>query len=109
MRDGAMVYRKAFLDGLRPDADLTVSQWADQYRMLSSKASAEAGPWRTERTPYLREIMDSMSANSTVQKVVFMAGAQLGKTESINNEGGYFVAQAPAPSQSVQAIIVVEI
>ena len=105
MRNGATVYRKAFLDGLRPDADLTVSQWADQYRMLSSKASAEAGPWRTERTPYLREIMDSMSANSTVQKVVFMAGAQLGKTESINNVVGYMIAHAPGPALFVQPTI----
>lgn len=83
MRNGATVYRKAFLDGLRPDADLTVSQWADQYRMLSSKASAEAGPWRTERTPYLREIMDSMSANSTVQKLYLWLVRSLAKRNQL--------------------------
>ena len=105
MRDGASIYRVAFLDGLKPDADLTVSQWADQYRMLSSKASAEAGPWRTDRTPYLREIMDAMSASSTVQKVIFMAGAQLGKTESINNVVGYMIAHAPGPALFVQPTI----
>ena len=58
MRDGALIYRSAFVEGLKPDPDLTVSQWADRYRMLSNKASAEPGPWRTDRTPYLREIMD---------------------------------------------------
>ena len=78
MRDGAEIYRGSFLSGLKPDAKLTVSEWADQYRMLSSKASAEPGPWRTDRTPYLREVMDCMSSTSPVQKVVFMAGAQLG-------------------------------
>jgi len=105
MRDGALLYRRAFVNGLKPDPDLTVSQWADMYRMLSNKASAEPGPWRTDRTPYLREIMDCMSANSPVQKVVFMAGAQLGKTEGINNVVGYMIAHAPGPALFVQPTI----
>lgn len=105
MRDGSLIYREAFLEGLKPDPDLTVSQWADRYRMLSNKASAEPGPWRTDRTPYLREIMDCMSANSPVQKVVFMAGAQLGKTEGINNVVGYMIAHAPGPALFVQPTI----
>ena len=58
MDDGAKVYEDAFIEGLRPDPDLTVSQWSDKYRMLSNKASSEPGPWRTDRTPYLQEIMD---------------------------------------------------
>jgi acetyl-CoA acetyltransferase len=36
----------------RPDAAVTVSEWADEHRVLSSKASAEPGLWRTDRTPY---------------------------------------------------------
>ena len=105
MLDGGTVYKQAFLEGLRPDPDLTVSEWADQYRMLSNKASAEPGPWRTDRTPYLREIMDCMSSSSTVQKVVFMAGAQLGKTEGINNVVGYMISEAPGPAMFVQPTI----
>jgi phage terminase large subunit GpA-like protein len=105
MRDGGQIYRQSFLEGLRPDLDLTVSQWSDMYRMLSSKASAEPGPWRTDRTPYLKEIMDCMSANNTTQKVVFMAGAQLGKTEAINNVVGYMIAHAPGPALFVQPTI----
>jgi len=105
MRDGALIYKKAFLNGLKPDPDLTVSEWSDLYRMLSNKASAEPGPWRTDRTPYLREIMDCMSANNTTQKVVFMAGAQLGKTEAINNVVGYMIAHAPGPALFVQPTI----
>ena len=105
MRDGAAIYRKAFTEGLKPDADLTVSEWSDAYRMLSNKASAEPGPWRTDRTPYLKEIMDAMSANSAVQRVVFMAGAQLGKTEAINNIVGYMIAHAPGPALFVQPTI----
>ena len=105
MLNGAEVYQEAFKEGLKPDPDLTVSQWADANRMLSSKSSSEAGLWRTDRTPYLREIMDAMSANNTIQKVVFMAGAQLGKTECINNVVGYLIARAPGPALFVQPTI----
>jgi len=60
----------------RPDAAVTVSEWADEHRVPSSKASAEPGLWRTDRTPYLREIMDALSSYSTVETVVVMKGAQ---------------------------------
>jgi len=72
------VWRSAFMDGLRPEEPLTVSQWSDRYRRLSSKASAEPGPWRTARTPYLREPMDCLSSSSPVQRVVMMFAAQTG-------------------------------
>ena len=39
---------------LRPPPLLTVSEWAERHRVLGSRASAEPGPWRTSRTPYLR-------------------------------------------------------
>jgi len=63
---------------LRPDPVLTVSEWADSHRFLPSAASAEPGPWRTSRTPYLKQIMDCLSPQSEVEKVVFMKGAQIG-------------------------------
>ena len=49
---------RAWREGLKPDPLLTVSEWADRHRVLSQRASSEPGRWRTERTPYLREIMD---------------------------------------------------
>ncbi|HLI84119.1 MAG TPA: phage terminase large subunit family protein [Bryobacteraceae bacterium] len=72
------IYSAAAAAGARPDPLLTISQWADKYRMLSQRASAESGPWRTERTPYLREIMDCLSPSSPIERVVFMKGAQIG-------------------------------
>ena len=38
--------------GMMPPDDLTVTEWAEQRRRLSSESSAEPGPWRTERTPF---------------------------------------------------------
>jgi phage terminase large subunit GpA-like protein len=95
--------RSAFALGLRPDPLLTVSEWADRYRMLTQKASAEPGRWRTSRTPYLREIMDCLSPRSKVESVVFMKGAQVGGTECGNNWIGYIVDHAPGPMMIVQA------
>lgn len=99
---GAILFAGAFLSGLAPDPDETVSEWADTHRLLSSKASAEAGPWRTSRTPYLKEIMDCLSANSPVREVDFMKGAQIGGTEAGLNWLGYMMHRAPTSILAVQ-------
>lgn len=105
MSDGAKVYREGFFSGLLPDPNLTISEWADAYRVLSQKAAAEPGRWRTSRTPYLREIMDCLSPGSPVEEVVFQAGAQVGKTESGNNWIGFVVHHAPGPMMLVQPTV----
>src|ERR1043166_6853990 len=89
------VIRAAASAGVRPDPFLTISEWADKYRKLSQRASAEPGAWRTERTPYLREIMDCLSPSSPIERVIFMKGAQIGGTEVGNNWIGYVIHQAP--------------
>jgi len=91
--------------GARPDPLLTISQWADEYRMLSQRASSEPGRWRTDRTPYLREIMDCLSPTSPIERVVFMKGAQIGGTECGNNWIGYVIHQAPGPMMAVQPTV----
>ena len=96
---------QAFWEGLRPDPLLTVSQWADQRRMLSPKASAEHGPWRTIRTPYLRRPMDDLSATTRVREVTLVFGSQMGKSEALNNWQGYVMDIAPGPSLFVQPTI----
>lgn len=96
---------KALADGLRPDPDLTVSEWADAHRMLSGKASSEPGPWRTDRTPYLRGIMDELGANSPAQRICFMKGAQVGGSEAGNNWLGYIIHHAPGPVMLVQPTV----
>lgn len=82
---------------LAPRKPLTVSQWADAERFLSSKGSAEPGRWRTHRNPPLREPMDCMSARSTVQDVVLMFPIQIGKTEVAVNTLGYTMDHHPGP------------
>lgn len=81
----------------RPRPLTTVSQWADKYRILTSKGSGEPGQWRTERVPFAREPMDCLSASSPVQRIVLMFSAQMTKTEIGLNWIGYVMQHAPAP------------
>ncbi len=94
-------YTRAYLEGLRPDPVLTVSEWANRNRFLSGKAAAEPGPWRTARTPYLQEIMDCLSPSSPVERVVLQKGAQIGGTECGNNWIGYVIHHTPGPMLAV--------
>lgn len=81
----------------QPRTPLTVSAWADAHRVLSPKASGEPGPWRTTRTPYLREILNELSSSSVTQRIVLQFGAQIGKTEVALCWIGYVISHAPAP------------
>jgi phage terminase large subunit GpA-like protein len=103
--EGADDLRAAWADGLRPDPLLTVSEWADQHRWLSSRGSAEPGPYRTRRTPYMRDIMDALSPGSPVQRVVFMKAAQVGATEGGSNFLGFIMHHAPGPAIAVQPTV----
>ncbi|MGN1370200.1 MAG: phage terminase large subunit family protein [Aristaeellaceae bacterium] len=84
----------AVLQGFKPPENLTVSEWADKYRSLSPEASAEPGPWRTSRTPYLKEPMDAFT-DPKVRHVAMVAASQVGKSEMINNIIGYIIHQDP--------------
>jgi phage terminase large subunit GpA-like protein len=53
--------KQAITLALKPPPKLTVSQWADRYRELSSESSAEAGKWSTSRAEYQRGMMDAVS------------------------------------------------
>ena len=79
-----------------PPPKLTVSQWADQYRKLSTEASAEPGQWHTDRAPYQREIMDAINDPET-EEVVIKSSSQIGKTEIELNIIGYYIHLDPCP------------
>lgn len=102
LADAFEISRVACRAGARPDPKLQLSEWADRHRVLSTKSSPEPGLWRTDRTPYLREIMDSLTAKTRWERVVFMKGSQVGATECGNNWMGYVIHLAPGPMLVVQ-------
>lgn len=93
---------EGFCEGIRPDPTYTVSSWADSHRILTSKASSEPGPYRTDRIPFVREIMDCLSVNNPAQEIIVKKGAQLGLTEVGNNWIGYVIDSVPGPMLAVQ-------
>lgn len=90
------------LQKLKPPPPLTISQWADKYRVLSSESSAEPGRWHTDKAPYQRAIMDAIG-DPHVREVVVMSAAQIGKTDAfILNVLAYYMDYAPAPIMCMQ-------
>lgn len=89
---------------MAPPPELSVSEWSDAYRRLSSEASAEPGQWRTDRAPYQRRIMDQIN-NPEVETVVLMTSAQIGKTELILNAIGYHIDYDPSPIMVMQPTV----
>ena len=87
---------QVLIDSLEPRPDITCSQWADNNRLLSGKFAAEPGPWRTERAPWTREVMDCFSDGVT-ERIDCMFGSQLAKSEMMLNVIGYFIDCDPCP------------
>lgn len=82
------------------DLSLTVSQWADEHRVLDPLFTNEHGPWSTKRVPYAREPMDA-AADPWVRQVTIMGPTQIGKSEIANNILGFYLQHRPSPAMFV--------
>ena len=94
--EGVKTFCEGFLKGLELPPRLSISQWADTYRKLSSESSAEPGDWDTGRAEYQRGMMDAIS-DINCSEITIEASAQVGKTEVLNNAIGYFIDKDPCP------------
>lgn len=93
-------YIRRALRALRPPESMTVSQWAERYRSLDAKTSAEPGPWANERTPYLVDIMNELTSPES-EEIVFVKPTQVGGTEAMNNMLGWVITSDPSPVEVV--------
>lgn len=93
-------FSRAFANYMPPEP-LTVSQWAERHRVLSRESSAEAGPWRNARTPYMVEPMDAFT-DPRVREIAIVAPSQVGKSEAELNIIGYIIDQDPGSTLYVQ-------
>lgn len=85
-----------------PPPRLTLSQWADEFAILSAESSAEVGKWRT--IPYQRGIMDAIT-DRHIESVTCQKSARVGWTKIINHAVGYFMHYDPCPMMIVQPTI----
>lgn len=93
-------YLKEALRYLQPPEDLSVSEWAEKYRVLDTKTSAMPGPWRNDKTPYLKDVMDEF-LNYETEEIIFCKCTQVGGTEAMQNMLGYIIQQDPSPTMVV--------
>ena len=93
-------YQYEALQLLCPPEQLTVSEWAETYRVLDSRSSAMPGAWTNSITPYLVGVMDEFN-NYETEEIIFCKPTQVGGTEALQNMIGYIVMQEPAPTMIV--------
>lgn len=94
--DGGAVLFGALAAAARPVDELTISEWADRYRIVSGESGSPwPGPFRTDRVPYLREPQDCLHPDHSARRVTARWAAQLGKSTAIENWFGYIVDKAP--------------
>lgn len=93
-------YQKDALAYLRPPENITVSEWAEKYRVLDIKSSARPGPWRNDKTPYLSGVMDEF-CNFFTEEIIFVKPSQVGGTEAMQNILGWIISQDPATTMVV--------
>ena len=93
-------YQLDALQMLCPPEQLTVSEWAQRYRIVDSKSSAMPGKWNNSITPYLVGIMDEFN-NYETEVIILCKPTQVGGTEVLQNMIGYIVMQDPSPAMIV--------
>ena len=94
MADLENAIKRAF-EHLKPDEPMTVSEWAEKFRYMSSEETSRPGPWRNEIVPYLVGIMDAFNQEG-IEKIIFLKPTQVGGTECGINILGYTIHQQPS-------------
>lgn len=96
LASAAAVLFGALAAAAAPLPDVTVAEWADAHRKIAPESgSPHPGDWRTDRLPYLREIMNCMHPDHPARRVSVRGSAQVGKSSVGENWIGYVVDQAP--------------
>ncbi len=85
--------KEAFAKAIFIKPHLDLLEWAQAYRVLSKESSALFGKFNA--LSYQKEPMQAIS-DPAITEVVLMWGAQLGKSEILNNAIGYFIHQDPS-------------
>ena len=85
------------LEMFLPPSNVTVSEWCEQNLIIADKGNPEPGPWRADRAPYQKGIMDALT-QSGVHDVVLMTGAQIGKTLILTGFSGRMIDCDPGPT-----------
>lgn len=77
-------------------SDIKPSEWAEENRILTGDVTPFPGPFRYERTPYLREVADCLSPDHPARVIAVKKGAQIGFSTGVIEAGiGWIISQNP--------------
>lgn len=92
------VLLRAIAAACRVPPPRNVAEWADAERVVPPETGSPwPGPWRTERVPYLREIMEVLTLSHPAREITFVKSAQVGGSEAALNLIGQCMAETPTP------------
>jgi phage terminase large subunit GpA-like protein len=86
-----------FFRGLKPTRRVTVSGWADAYRVLDLSVSNKPGQWKNSTVPYLVPIMNALSVFASYKFVACMKATQVALSSASENFMGYGMHIDPSP------------
>lgn len=93
--DGYEIAALAAIEGARPDPELLVDRWSEQHMVLP-KSSSEPGPYRIDRTPPARRVLQCLSPGHPSRRVVVRGASQMLKTQCALNWISASIHHAPA-------------
>lgn len=95
----------SFAKALVPPERTSVSDWLDANRVIGKTyPSPFPGPWRTSRTPYLKEPLDAFD-DPSVEDIVMFFSSQIGKTEALLGMLMYAYGRDPSAALYVMPTI----
>lgn len=88
----------------RPVARRGAVEWAETERVLSAEASAEAGRYSLDRTPWWRDVLAAF-ADETTEEILVAKSSQVGYTELLNTFIGWVMAEDPSSMLMIQPTV----
>lgn len=77
-------------------SDIKPSEWAEKNRVMDSSETPFPGPFRYDKTPYSREIVDCMAPDHPARVIAVMKAAQIGfSVGAIEPAIGWSIAENP--------------
>lgn len=93
------LFQRTIRRALEKPEELTVSQWAEKYRVLDDSSNI-SGRWSNGITPYLAGVMDAFN-DPYIREIYFCKATQVGGTEALINILCYLIMESPAPAMIV--------
>lgn len=77
-------------------SDIDPSDWHEAHRIMSTEVSSFPGPFRYDKTPYMREVVDCLSPFHPARRIAVMKGSQIGFSTGVIEAGiGWIISQNP--------------